>query len=333
MAQPTIADYVRVITELFEEFDNQRGYRDRRGRPVTYKDKAFIVFFMMMQFRGIFKFKTQHRWLKNHEEELEKLGWTTVPDRTTLSRRYKKLYQTIQEFTAYLGRIGFEFDSAFKSEHLYEDKSLFKAQGSVWHQKDRKAGRIPDKLRNLDKDATWSKSGHHGWVYGYGLHITCNEAGYPVLVQVETATVSEATVIEQKEDQIIETLNPKTVSGDNSYAQATRIKRWLKKGVVLLTPAYKWKNSKPAKVYKEFIKQPSQAKLLRQRRTAIEPVFDLIAKLIGATGKQKQLPIQGLRNVRTCLALATLTLQFAMLVNSMWGLPLRNISHIRSVFT
>jgi hypothetical protein len=44
---------------------------------------------------------------------------------------------------------------------------------------------------------------------------------------------------------------------------------------------------------------------LRKRRTTIDPLFDLIARIIGTTAKQKQLPIQHLGNVRTCLALAT----------------------------
>ncbi len=35
-------------------------------------------------------------------------------------------------------------------------------------------GRIPEKLRHLDADATWSKSTYHGWVYGYGIHLTGN---------------------------------------------------------------------------------------------------------------------------------------------------------------
>ena len=72
---------------------------------------------------------------------------------------------------------------------------------------------------------------------------------------------------------------------------------------------------------------------MRSRRTAIEPVFDLLAQLLGATDNHKQLPLQGLANVRTCLALATLTLQVAMIANSIWGLPLRNISSMTMAFT
>jgi len=88
-----------------------------------------------------------------------------------------------------------------------------------------------------------------------------------------------------------------------------------------------------AKGSHRFIRQPQQAELLRSRRTAIEPVFDLIAQLIGAMDNHKQLPFQGLANVRTCLALAVLTLQVAMIANSIWGLPLRNIATMTMAFT
>jgi len=81
------------------------------------------------------------------------------------------------------------------------------------------------------------------------------------------------------------------------------------------------------------MKQPEQHDLLQSRRTALEPIFDLVAKAVGTTGRQKPLPIQRLSNVRTCLALATLTVQVAMVANSIWDVPLRNISTIASAFT
>ena len=69
------------------------------------------------------------------------------------------------------------------------------------------------------------------------------------------------------------------------------------------------------------------------RRAAIEPIFDLIAKVIGTDGLHKPLPIQRLPNVRTCLALGVLTIQMALIANSLYGLPLHDISHMLSVFT
>jgi hypothetical protein len=102
--------------------------------------------------------------------------------------------------------------------------------------------------------------------------------------------------------------------------------------VILLTPALRWRKGRYAQAYRRFIRQPDMAALLTARKTTIEPIFDLIAKLLGVTGKQKQLAIQRLPNVRTCLGLAVLSLQVAMLANSVWGLPFRAISTLRAVF-
>ena len=203
----------------------------------------------------------------------------------------------------------------------------------MWHQSDREAGRIPEKLRHLDTDGSWSKSGYHGWVYGYGLHLVDNRVGFPKMVQVETASVSEKLVIDQQAEPLINNFHPATVTTDNSYAQAMRIRQWATRGVVLLSPAVKWTKGRYAKAYHYYIDQPEQRDLLQSRRTAIEPMFDLVAKALGTTGRQKQLAIQRLDNVRTCLALATLTVQVAMIANSIWDLPLRNISTLATAFT
>ena len=156
---------------------------------------------------------------------------------------------------------------------------------------------------------------------------------FPVLVQVETASVSESAVIEHKADIILSDLQPTTVAADNSYTKAMRIRHWAKRGVAFLTPALKWVNGRYAQAYHRFIQQPDNRQRLQKRRTTIEPLFDLIAKVLGTNGNQKQLPIQGLKNVRTCLALATLTVQIAMIANSIWGLALRNISVMTAAFT
>lgn len=151
---------------------------------------------MLMQFRRIYEYKAQHRWLEAHPEIRVSLNFETVPHRTTLSRQYKKLGEVVTEFTAFVGDQVADLDEAFANNHLVEDKSLFKAAGPVWHQSDRRVGRIPEKLRRLDTEATWAKSGYQGWVYGYGIHITCTEDAFPKMVQVETASVADSDVLD-----------------------------------------------------------------------------------------------------------------------------------------
>ena len=331
--EPTFNDYVALIYNRFESFVQSSDAVNKLGHPYVYQQQAMIVFFMWMQFKRIYEFKAQWRWLTQHGEALVVLNWTSVPHRTTLSRRYKALYGVIQDMIAFLGEASQGLGVDMSSKHLNEDQSLFKAQGSVWHQSDRKVGHIPEKLRNLDSDATWSKSGYHGWVYGYGIHLTSNTAGFPFLIEVETATFSEKQAIERKESRILYRLKPETVCGDDAYTQALRIRRWAKHGVIWVVPALRWKNGRYAKAYRRFIKQESDiASLLRQRKTAIEPVFDLIAKLLGTVGKQKQLFRQGIQNVRTHLALGVLSLQIAMIANQVWNMPFRTISCIKGAF-
>lgn len=331
--EPTFNDYVALIYNRFEAFVQSSTEVKKLGHPYVYQQESMIVFFMWMQFKKIYQFKTQWSWLTKHLEALSILKWKVIPHRVTLSRRYKALYSVIQELIAFIGEGSEALGDGMSHKHLNEDQSLFKAQGTVWHQSDRKQGRIPEKLRNLDTDATWSKSGYHGWVYGYGLHLTSNTAGFPILIEVETATFSEKQAIERKQDRIIHVLKPHTICGDDAYTQAMRIRRWAKQAVIWVVPALRWKNGRYAQAYHQFLKQDSEvARVLRQRKTAIEPIFDLIAKLLGTTGKQKQLFKQNIQNVRTHLALGVLSLQLAMIANHVWDMPFRNISCIKGVF-
>ena len=114
-------------------------------------------------------------------------------------------------------------------------------------------GRVPKKLRNLDQDATWSKSKYQGWVYGYSIHLTCNESAFPVAVQVETGSFSESRAIDQKAPIFLEELRPKTVAADNGYANCDRIEEWAEAGITLLTPAKKWTKGEKAQAYHRLI--------------------------------------------------------------------------------
>ena len=151
-------------------------------------------------------------------------------------------------------------------------------------------------------------------------------------MQGETANVSESQVLNQKEDVILNQLCPQTLAADDACTKAMRIRNWKQGGGVLLTPARKWLHGRFAQRYHRFIQLPEMARHIRKRRTSVEPLFDLIAKVIGTHAQQKQLPIQRLDKVRSCFALATLSVQIAMILNAIWGVPHRNISDIATAF-
>ena len=333
MQAPSMHDYVRTYFTLFERFEqDQQNLAVHRGHPFDYGMKALIFFFTLMQVRRIKGFKTQWRWLFQHPEVVIWLGFETVPVRTTLSRRYKTLYPVLQALIAYLGQWAETLSTEFDSQVLIEDASLFKAHGPVWHQSDHLVQRVPEKLRNLDQEATWSKSGYHGWVYGYSLHLSCNRTGFPKLAQVETASLDESAVFEQKKAALFQ-FDPEAIVGDNGYFQAMRVRRWATEGVLLLSPAAVWKNGRYAQAYHCFLKQEPYCTWLKSRKTTIEPIFDLLSKLLGTLNNHKQLPIQKLDNVQSFLCLGVLALQITMIINSTFGLPIRQISSFLSALS
>lgn len=333
MDQPTLTDYAHLIITLFDKFVQTNPVVLKYQNLCTYKYREMIIFFMIMQFRRTYQFKSQYDWLVAHPEMQQLLGFESVPHRTTLSRQFKKLGDVVSDFVAFVGDDVSDLDEAFTNNHLAEDKSLFKADGSVWHQSDRKEGRIPPKLRRLDTDATWGKSSYQGWVYGYGLHITCTEAAFPKAVWVTTASVADGEVLDQKADFILNQLQPASLTADDRYTKARRIRNWIKQGTLLITPALRWMNGRYAQAYHRLLAEPDVQERFKKRSTSVEPLFDLVAKVIGVAGKQKQLPLPKFVNVRTVLALGTLTVQIAMIMNSILGLPLRKITPIKAAFS
>ena len=332
MQAPSRTDYIRSYFTLFDHFQQHHPAAAERGRPCTYAHRLLILFFTWMLMRRITDFKTQRRWLETHPREAAELGFPSLPHRTTLMRRYKRIAPIIDAFIAFIGEWAETLDAPCSSEVMVVDGSLFKARGPVWHQRDRACGRIPDKLRNLDQEASWSKSGYHGWVYGYRLHFRCTLAGFPTSAQVTTGSTSESTVLDAHERTLL-ARRPKAVVGDNGFCDALRIRRWAKAGVLLVTPASTWRQGSDAQGYHRFLKQDDVLRWLKQRRSAIEPVFALLRHVLGTTGTQKQLPVAGLACVSTFLSLGVLAVQVGMLLNSIWGAPFREVSTIISAFT
>lgn len=128
-------------------------------------------------------------------------------------------------------------------------------------------------------------------------------------MEVETASFSEKEAIERQEAVILKQIKPDTLCGDDAYTKAGRIRNWARQGVILVTPALRWRKGRYAQAYRQFIKtQRDIAAILKKRKTAIEPILDLIVQLLGTCGKQKQIFRQGIKNVRSHLSLGVLRL-------------------------
>ena len=203
MYSPDRKEYITFLFSLLDEFMQTRHTPISRGRPKIYSEASLIVFYAIMTLKQIKRIRGQHRWLYAHPLMLETLRLPGCPSRLTLARRYKTLLSSLNEFCEFITDWAVSNGYGFSHTIAYEDKSLFKAQGPVWHKKDRLKNHIPKGPRNLDKTAHWSKSAYHGWVYGYGLHLTTTPQGFPIMFDVLPANVTERKVLDKKQHRIL----------------------------------------------------------------------------------------------------------------------------------
>ena len=162
------------------------------------------------------------------------------------------------------------------------------------------------------------------------MHKTCTSSGFPILLEVDTASVSEHEVIKLK-DEAIFGMNTGYIITDDGYTDFDKIRAYAQKGILLVTPAIRVKKA-IVETYRQFSRECISWLCLKNRKAIIEPMFDLISRLLDTTDNHKQLPLKGKRNVKSFLAYGVMLTQLALLMNSIYGLPFHNISHLLTVF-
>ena len=331
MYYPDRIESIRFLFLLLDEFSATQEKVSKKGRPKTYPDASLIVFYTIMTLKGITAMRTQQAYLFHHPLLLERCRLPACPTHVVLGRRDKALTPELQAFTEDIAASRFAKQAGFLQEVVYEDKSLFKAAGLVWHQKDRLNNHLPKDLRGVDTTATWSKSGYHGWVYGYGLHLTGIRNGFPVMFQVLPANVNERKVLDTKKDRRIEK-GVRCIVTDNGYVDKKRQAAFAETDVLLLTPKTTLSEANRL-LGADYLYTTTQVATWRTaRKTAVESVFDLISTLLSITGAHKPLPLRAMAYVSSFLGIGILLLQLAMLMNVRCGLPTRNVTHIKTVF-
>ena len=235
MYYPDRKEYITFVFSLLDEFAATKQTLINIGSPKTYLDVSLVVFYAMMTLKQINATRAQHRWLYTHPVMLETLRLPFCPSRSTLARRYKALLPYLSEFCEFIAEWAVSNGYSFSHTCVYEDKSLFKAHGPVWHKKDRAKDSIPKGLRNVDKTASWSKSAYHGWVYGYGLHLTTTRHGFPVMFDILPANVNERKVLDKKQHRLL-AKGIKCLIADAGYRDKRRTAALAKAQVMLLTP-------------------------------------------------------------------------------------------------
>lgn len=157
---------------------------------------------------------------------------------------------------------------------------MVRAKGPVWHQKQKKLGIVPPRLRGIDKEADWGKSKAKGWVYGHGTFM---------LTPVNTPIVglfvwmpnngNEAKKMEQEiiryDDLISRVLMDSKADDQKMYWRLKNDHR-----IQLVTvPRKNMDKSEERKTYIKNMLTKKNIKIYKKRSTTVEPMQGLVKEL------------------------------------------------------
>ncbi len=193
-----------------------------RGRPKFYPEKLFLKALVIMIVRRLHRVGELLAVLDEPTPEMRMVRQLLreegrFPSRRTFERRLKALPETLPEQIYHLGRHLVKVLRAWEKSGraVALDSTTLQAKGGVWHKKDREAGRVPHTA--IDTEARWTKSGWHGWVYGWKLHLAITVAGMwiPLSARLTPADVADNQIapalIEELPDEA------RFVLGDTHY--------------------------------------------------------------------------------------------------------------------
>jgi hypothetical protein len=283
----------------------------KRGKPYHYNWPSMLLFFMVMFLKGIHSFKAMEGYAAQHYGWF---GWPSPPSRKTFVRRFQALPAVVYRLMPLVAKAADKLDAqVFSFRWAFIDKSVFRSKGGLWHRRHRLLGIVPH--TSIDTDASWAKSAYHGWRYGYGLHLLCNAARFPLACSVTTAARKDTTQLVPLLVHFVDRLG--VVVADAGYVALAVLQPLLQvwKIFVLLPSQFigthltEWQQE-----YNGLAQTPQARWLYRQRKPSIEPLFSLIKQLFLLSG-EKQLPYRGLGKVKPYLMMTAFSVQLMMYYN------------------
>ena len=148
----------------------------RRGHPEQYSDRLIVKALLIMIIRRLYTAYALLAFLEQDDvvaRQLKPLLYEQgrFPTRRTWERRLALLPDSLPGLIGYCGRYLVALLNPF-AQHgraAAVDSTALKTSGGLWHKKHKENGEIPH--TSIDTEAGWSKSGWHGWWYGWKLHL------------------------------------------------------------------------------------------------------------------------------------------------------------------
>jgi hypothetical protein len=215
-----------------------------RGRPRVYPDQLFLKALVVMLVRHLSKVHTLLAVLAEPTPEMRSLRGALTdergrfPSRRTWERRLRGMPDSLPAQIGCLGRhlVALLCPWAACGRAVAIDSTLLRAGGGVWHKKDREAGVVPH--TSIDTEAHWTKSGWHGWVYGWKLHLVSTAAAVwiPLAADLTAANVADNEAAPALLDEL--PLDARYVLGNLHYNAPNVREACARAGRTLVTTRY-----------------------------------------------------------------------------------------------
>jgi hypothetical protein len=235
------------------------------------------------------------------------------PTRRTWERRLKTLPATLPAQIACFGRylVALMQPWATSGRAAAIDSTTLRANGGVWHKKDREAGVVPH--TSIDTEAHWTKSGWHGWVYGWKLHLVATMAAVWIPLAADLTPANAAD--NEEAPALIRALPPEThfLAGDRHYNAPNVQESCDAKDLILVTTQYgPYPHTDDGKEVRRIFH--------KLRSLAIENFNEHFKGIFDGHG---QVPTRGLVNTRRFALGAVFIYQLALLYRFEHGESLR----------
>jgi hypothetical protein len=289
-----------------------------RGRPSFYPDRLFLKALVIMIVRHLHRVHELLTVLEQPTPEMQTLRAALTlngryPTRRTWERRLKGLPTTLPAQIGCFGRylVALLQPWAQGGRAVAIDSTVLRARGGVWHKKDREKGEVPH--TSIDTEAHWTKSGWHGWVYGWKLHVSTAVAAVwiPLAAELTAANTADNEVA----PALIQHLPPEAcfVLGDLHYNAPNVQIACEQSERILVTPQYgAYPHTDDGVEVRRFFHE------LRSR--AIENFNEQFKGIFDAHG---QVPTKGRRNTQRFALGAILVYQLTLLYRFEHDLDLR----------
>jgi Transposase DDE domain len=190
-----------MLVTLVDNIPMPAEAKRTRGRPKTYSERLMVKALVVMIIRRVYSASALLAFLQQEDAVSVRLRELLVengrfPSRRTWERRLKALPENLPGLIGCLGSYLVEELCPFegRGRAAAMDSTALKTGGGVWHKKHRERGEIPHS--SIDTQAGWSKSGWHGWWYGWKLHlaVTVGSVWIPLAAQLTVANTHDATI-------------------------------------------------------------------------------------------------------------------------------------------